>query len=189
VVGIDPDPALDLAPDQSALASFIVDVPPATPPGTSSLFSLEGTIPIEFVSLGLQSMYVGLPIQIDPLSQTGVVPGNSDAMIPVNIQNLGTLPLNGLTWSVFDEDHCFSSVSLLAPPGLPPGIPVPGQIIGELMSDPTLVGRSAPADLRPGRGRAFFRTSIHYLPAIGHCGSADRLGGIGEHTAVSVGHR
>jgi hypothetical protein len=162
-------PVLDLTAGQSSLASFLVQVPPATPPGTTNPLTFHGTIEPEFVLLEIEPVKIGLPLKLKVYEPIDIVPGNSDARFQLEIQNPAPVPYNGLLWTVADLDGHFSGLTVAGPPSLPPSSSAMGQIVGGLGADPTLVGRGGTLRLT-GRdpSGAEFEALIPYViePAI-----------------------
>jgi hypothetical protein len=160
---------LDLSAGQSSLASFIVQVPPGTPAGTINPLTFIGTIDTEIIPLTLTSASVGMPLDVLSLDRVDIVPGNSDAQVQFVLRNPSPVPLNGLNWSVADEDGLFSTLAILGPSSIPPSGTASGRVIGSLAVNPALIGKSGSLHVvGQDPSGAIFETLMSYLiePAV-----------------------
>ena len=127
---------LDLTAGAERVVSFAVEVPP-DPPGTESEFTLMATVETEIVEIGLGSVGIGLPLSICKLEAEDVVPGNVDAALLIEIENLGPDPL--LVSYVAHSTQGFNTW-VEAPAVLLPEQPEYGSLFMEVPPDAELVG-------------------------------------------------
>lgn len=129
---------LTLEPNETAERGFIIDVPGSEPPGTESEFTATATVADSIAFAGnLGTASVGLPVVVHWDEVVDLVPGNTDAVISLRIENKSTAPISPTYMATSAQGFAITvgAPGLLAPESVASGslsvsVPPDGGLVG-----------------------------------------------------------
>ena len=122
---------------QVLTVTYPVAVPGGTAPGTTDSFTLNCHLGTDPISIDLGSGAVGLPLAVTKSGQTDLVPGNSQATIPIEIVSPS---LTSVSVSYQATSSQGFPVTVQAPATIQAGQTVQGSLVMPIPPDPSLVG-------------------------------------------------